>query len=296
MEEVQEFIDYLRKEKKYSENTILAYRKDVESFFDFLGDVKAGEVVYSDVRAWIVSLNKQELSNRTINRKVSSLRTYYLYLLIISRVAVNPLQQHKMLKVERHLQLPFTKKEIDAVRDKFVGVDTFEGYRDYLIIELLYSLGLRRGEVVGLELEDIDFYNCQVKVRGKGGKERALPLLRHLSLLLKDYLLLRSQVICDSTCTFLLVTSAGEKINETLVYRLINTYFSDVTNKVKKSPHMLRHSFATHLLENGADINSIKELLGHESLLTTQQYTQVNLAELKEVYRKSHPRLGKKED
>lgn len=297
-ENLEKFIEYIQKERKYSDKTVLAYQNDIGDYVSFLEQLsldylKAG---YDGVRLWIVKLSEEGLTNRSINRKTSALSSFYKFLLKIGEVETNPLYLHRSLKVEKKLQLPFSIKEIDAVRAMFEGKEDFNSLRDLLIVEMLYCLGLRRAELVALEVEDIDFYLHQVRVSGKGSKERIVPLLGSVEGLLRSYLDSRGVVLSSvKGIKTLLVTESGKKVDEMFVYRVINSYFSNATTKEKKSPHMLRHSFATHLLEGGADINSIKELMGHESLSTTQGYAQINLSELKKVYQSSHPRGKNKE-
>ncbi|MEK6450179.1 MULTISPECIES: tyrosine-type recombinase/integrase [Myroides] len=294
---LERFIEYLYKEKNYSAETIKAYEYDIVTYVDFLAlkDLDYLTVKYDGVRLWIVELSEQGVSNRSINRKMSSLRSYYKFLQKIEEVEVSPLQLHRSLKVEKKLQLPFSVNEIDAVREMLDGLEDFNSIRDLLIVEMLYCLGLRRAELVALKISDVDFYQHQVKVLGKGDKVRVIPMVQVVEKILKKYISVRGLVMSNMAKNdSLLVNEKGNKINEMFVYRVINRYFSNATTKEKKSPHVLRHSFATHLLENGADINSIKELMGHESLGTTQGYAQINLKELKKVYQGAHPRMKKK--
>lgn len=294
---LERFIEYLYKEKNYSAETIKAYEYDIVTYVDFLAskDLDYLTVKYDGVRLWIVELSEQGVSNRSINRKMSSLRSYYKFLQKIEEVDVSPLQLHRSLKVEKKLQLPFSVNEIDAVRERLDGLEDFNSIRDLLIVEMLYCLGLRRAELVALKISDVDLYQHQVKVLGKGDKVRVIPVVQVVEKILKKYISVRGLVMSNMDKNDnLLVNEKGNKINEMFVYRVINRYFSNVTTKEKKSPHVLRHSFATHLLENGADINSIKELMGHESLGTTQGYAQINLKELKKVYQGAHPRMKKK--
>lgn len=294
---VERFIEYLYKEKNYSLQTIEAYKFDLISYVAFLQSKELDylKVKYDGVRLWVVELSEQELSNRSINRKMSSLRSFYKFLLRIGEVEVSPMQLHRSLKIEKKLQLPFSVKEINVVRNMLIDKEDFNSVRDLLIVEMLYCLGLRRAELVALDVSDVDFYLHQVKVHGKGNKVRAVPMIQVVEDLLKKYLTYRSLVLSEMDInSTLVVNEKGNKINEMFVYRVINSYFSNATTKEKRSPHMLRHSFATHLLENGADINSIKELMGHESLATTQGYAQINLSELKKIYQGAHPRMKKK--
>ena len=293
---IEKYRDYLIKERNYSKDTVLAYVGDVTSFNEFLAEsgLDLIGVEYTEIRSWIVLLSENGLGNRSINRKISSLKSFYRFLQKIEQIEFNPLQLHRSLKEEKKLQLPFSQKEMDMVRRLFENKCDFESLRDLLIIEMLYSLGLRRSELVSIRLRDLDFYSATVLVQGKGGKERMLPLLSELVLLLKEYIGVREIVLEERAEEGLLLLKNGNKIDESFVYRVINNYFSKVTSKEKKSPHVLRHTFATHLLNNGADINSIKELMGHSSLSSTEIYTHANLTELKRVYEVAHPRMKKK--
>lgn len=294
---LEQYLMYLRLEKKYSEHTILAYNNDILVFLTFLqqSGFDSWNVEYVAVRAWIVQLSEAKISNRSINRKISALQSFYLFLLRVGDVDKNPLTVHRSLKVEKKLQLPFSVDEIQRVRDLIKQEIGFTAIRDLVIIELLYSLGLRRSELCNIQLRDVDFSNSVIKVVGKGNKARFIPVLSSVAELLLQYIKERADFCTDKKkVDFLLVDNKGSKVSEMFVYRLINLYFSNVTSKDKKSPHMLRHSFATHLLEGGADMNSIKELMGHESLASTEIYAQVNLKELKKMYLQSHPRIKTK--
>lgn len=291
------FLDYLLLEKKYSKLTIHAYQKDIVEFSGFIGleygNNSIDTVNYSQIRSWIVSLVEKGISNRSINRKVSALNSYYKFLLKTESIQINPLAKHKALKTSKKIQVPFSETEIATVLDDINYDNDFEGVRNKLIIELFYSTGIRRMELIELKLKDIDFSNKTLKVLGKRNKERYVPLLNMVMESLKVYLGFRNQLenITDKEVLFL--TKNGVKIYETLVYRIINEYFSLASSKVKKSPHILRHSFATHLLNQGADLNAVKELLGHSSLAATQVYTHNSIAELKKVYLNTHPRSKK---
>lgn len=288
------FSDYLLLEKKYSKHTVLAYIRDAERFQEFLNEYHNSEdieqVGYSEIRQWIVDLVNSGVSNRTINRKVSSVNAYYRFLLKTLHIEVNPLKQHKALKVGKKVHLPFSETELKNVLENFIEVNDFESARNHLIIELFYATGIRRIELVNIKLIDIDFGNQQLKVLGKRNKERYIPLIESVTKSLKIYLEYRSQLTKIEAKEILFLTKKGLKIYEMLVYRIINKYFSKASTKAKCSPHVLRHSFATHLLNQGADLNAVKELLGHTSLAATQVYTHNSIAELKKVYAKSHPR------
>ncbi|OYU80765.1 MAG: integrase [Flavobacterium sp. BFFFF1] len=293
----QAFNDYLSKERNCSPHTLLAYARDLESFAEFLSATfdqhDLTDVNYSQIRNWIVSLVDSGISNSSVNRKVSSLKAFYKFLLKTREIDSSPLLKHKALKTPKKLQIPFSEKELDNVLNHIQYPDGFEGLRDRLVIDLFYTTGIRRAELIGLKTQHIDFSTGTIKVLGKRNKERIIPILPIISQQLHIYIKERAnlEVIKDSEYFF--ITLKGIKMNDSLVYRLINNYFSNVSEKVKKSPHILRHTFATHLLNNGADLNSVKELLGHSSLASTQVYTHNSLAELKKVYGDAHPRNQK---
>ncbi|MEO2059188.1 MAG: tyrosine-type recombinase/integrase [Mesonia sp.] len=291
-----QFIDYLQYEKKYSLHTINAYQKDISDFAVFaeenFEETNLVEISYSIIRSWIVKLVDEEVSNRSINRKISSLKTFYKYLLKTKQVEVSPLAKHKSLKVSKKVQVPFSAKEVETVIANF-SAEGFSDVRDQLIIELLYSTGMRRAELINLKLESIQIESSQIKVLGKRNKERMIPLLPSVKKTFIAYLKEREQLEINSESDYLLLTNKGKKLYDTLVYRIVNGYFSRVSTKTKNSPHIIRHSFATHLLNEGADLNSVKELLGHSSLASTQVYTHNSIKELSKVYLKSHPRNKK---
>lgn len=293
----QSFLDYLLLEKNYSKLTIKAYAKDLSDFLIFNTDQFDQEgiedVSYTQIRSWIVSMVEKEISNRSINRKISALNTYYRFLLKIGEIESNPLAKHRALKTSKKIQVPFSEAEIAIVLDELNFQEDFNGIRDKLIIELFYSTGIRRIELVELKLNDIDVSNNTLKVLGKRNKERYVPLLQSVIETIKKYKEVRNQLEEITDKDYLFLTQKGVKIYETLVYRVINEYFSLASTKVKKSPHILRHSFATHLLNQGADLNAVKELLGHTSLAATQVYTHNSIAELKKVYLNTHPRSKK---
>ena len=291
------FTDYLLIEKNYSKHTVSAYKKDLETFSSFIKDEFDSDSIdtvnYSQIRSWIVNLVESVITNRTINRKISSLNSYYKFLLKIEKIKVNPLVKHKALKTAKKIQIPFSETEINTVLDQLDFDTSFEGVRNKLIIELFYSTGIRRIELVEIKLKDISVDNKTLKVLGKRNKERIIPLLNSVLKTVNDYKQKRIELEIIQDSDYLFLTKKGVKVYETLVYRVINDYFSKASNKVKKSPHILRHTFATHLLNQGADLNAVKELLGHSSLAATQIYTHNSIAELKKVYSNSHPRNKK---
>ncbi|MEM9001415.1 MAG: tyrosine-type recombinase/integrase [Bacteroidota bacterium] len=291
---LQSFVAYLSHEKNYSTHTVVAYERDVVEFTVFCNDMygvdQIEDAAYHWIRSWIVKMVNSGITNRSINRKISSLKAYYKFLLKIQRITINPLSRHKVLKTAKRIEVPFSESEMENVLSKIPFKNDFEGVRDKLIIELLYTAGIRRAELINLKINDFDTVQKTLKVLGKRNKERVLPLLPSTSSLFNEYLKQRFQHGNAAGVSYVFLTSAGHKIYETLVYRVINKYLGMVSPKVKKSPHILRHTFATHLLNKGADLNSVKELLGHTSLASTQVYTHNSIAELKEVHSTAHPR------
>ena len=291
------FSNYLQLEKKYSLHTVNGYGTDLLVFETFIkkefDQEDLIEVNYSQIRSWIVSLVDAGVSNSSVNRKVASLKCYYKFLLKTKQIEVSPLLKHKALKSPKKIQIPFSEKEVDLVLNQIQYPEGFEGLRDKLIIDLFYTTGIRRTELIHLTLSNVNVSNSTIKVIGKRNKERIIPLLQIVEEQISVYLSERANIELIKDGAFFFLTKNGIKLNDSFVYRIINYYFSNVSEKVKKSPHILRHTFATHLLNNGADINSVKELLGHSSLASTQVYTHSSLAELKKVYEKAHPRNKK---
>ena len=291
------FKDYLQMEKKYSPHTVNAYLNDI-GFFESFNKIQFDEenieqVNYSQIRSWIVSLVDAGISNISVNRKVASLKAFYKFLLKTKQIKVSPLLKHKALKIPKTLQIPFSEKEVADVLSQIQNPIGFEETRDKLIIDLFYTTGIRRTELIHLKSSNVNLSNNTIKVLGKRNKERILPVLPIVTEQLILYLNERTHLEIVKDNDYFFLTKKGLKLNDSFVYRLINSYFSAVSEKVKKSPHILRHTFATHLLNNGADLNSVKELLGHSSLASTQIYTHSSLSELKKVYGDAHPRSQK---
>lgn len=289
---LKSFFDYLEIEKKYSSNTIEAYRNDLNVFARFLIDefdvTNINNTNYTYIRSWIVDLVNKGISNRSINRKITSLNSYFKFVLKIDLINENPLTNHKALKTQKKIQLPFSENEMLSVLDLDNYEDNFTGIRDRLIIDLFYTTGIRRIELIQLKISDLNINNKHIKVLGKRNKERIIPLIDSTINILNKYLSCRDELKSEET--FLFITNKGKPVYEKLIYRIINKYFDTISTKVKKSPHIIRHSFATHLLNNGADLNSVKDLLGHSSLAATQVYTNRSIDEIKKVFAKSHPR------
>ena len=291
------FRNYLQLEKKYSPHTVTAYYNDITSFESYntiyFDQINIDQVNYSQIRTWIVSLVNAGLSNTSVNRKMASLKAFYKFLLKTKQLETSPLLKHKALKAQKILQIPFSEKEVVDVLGVMNVTVGFESIRNKLIIDLFYTTGMRRAELIGLKIVNLDLACSTIKVLGKRNKERILPILPIVKDQIFLYLKERECLLSIVNCDYLFLTKKGLKLNESFVYRLINSYFSRVSEKVKKSPHILRHTFATHLLNNGADLNSVKELLGHSSLASTQIYTHNSLSELKSVYKEAHPRMRK---
>jgi len=293
MDMLASFLKYLDIEKGYSSYTIRSYGDDLHSFLSFAGINPANtrsleHISHRAVRAWMSSLVGQGLSTRSVNRKLSSLRTFFKYLLRQGVIANNPMKRVVSPKTSK--RLPEFVPEADMAKlntDDLFG-DDFEGLRNRLIMTMFYFTGMRLSELVGLTLHSVDLDSMTIKVLGKGSKERIIPIHPELKDIVKEYLDERNKKFSVTVSFF--VTSKGKPVYPKLVYRVVNHYLTVITPLQKRSPHVLRHSFATHLLNKGADLNAIKELLGHSSLLATQVYTHSTFEKLKNNYNQAHPR------
>ena len=287
------FINYLRYEKRLSQHTILAYSNDLEQFYLYLKNVYSlddiKEVNHSVIRSWIVSLMENKISARSTNRKISTLKSFYKYLLREKILDTNPMHKIQSPKNPKRLPVFVEESKMNALIEDVSFSDDFEGKRNLLIIEMLYSTGMRRAELVNLKEADINFHNSTVKVLGKRNKERLIPLTSGIKTLIKEYIEQRNKSVAAKD-NFLFLTKKGNKIYPTAVYRIVRDVLEKVTTLSKRSPHVLRHTFATHLLNNGANLNAIKELLGHANLSATQIYTHNTIEKLKSVYSKAHPK------
>jgi integrase/recombinase XerC len=289
----QNFIDYLKFEKRASVHTVTAYSNDLDQFFQYLHKyyqiTAPKEVEYTYIRSWMAHLMESGVTARAINRKLSSIRSFYTYLIKQGDVDKNPLSKIIAPKIPKRLPAFVPKNSIDELLENVHFSDDFTGKRDKLIFEVFYSTGIRVSELVNIKLNDIDEANKTIKVLGKRNKERIIPV--HQSLLKKiNEFITFTKTNINTAENYLFITEKGKKIYPRLVYKIVNTYLSRVATITQKSPHVLRHTFATHMLENGADINAIKELLGHSSLSATQVYTHNTIEKLKNVYDKAHPR------
>ncbi|WP_019038895.1 tyrosine-type recombinase/integrase [Psychroflexus tropicus] len=297
MDYIDAFLDYLELEKKYAKHTVSSYASDLQQFQSFLleeyGTSDFSEVNYPMIRQWIVSFVDKGMTNKTINRKLSTLKTFFKFLLKVKAIELNPMTKHKSLKLPKREQDVFSTQELEKVSE-YYKEDSFAEVRDHLIIELLYATGMRRQELIDLKLDHLDFEQKQLKVHGKRNKQRLIPLMPSTINLIRNYLEHRKLLATDSVSLFL--TAKGKPIYPNLVYRTVNSYFKKISSKRKLSPHLLRHAFASHLLEEGADLSAIKDLLGHSSLASTEVYTHSNFKELSKAHSAAHPRSikGKK--
>tara|TARA_B100000809_G_scaffold107169_1_gene105593 strand:+ start:3341 stop:4222 length:882 start_codon:yes stop_codon:yes gene_type:complete len=292
MPHILSFCDYLLHQKRYSPHTITAYKKDLDQFNQFLvsdfeiQDIK--KVNSSIIRSWIVHLIENEISARTINRKISTLKSFYKYLLKNKELVISPLLKVLTPKTSKRLPVFIAETDIQNLFKDVIFDNNFEGIRDKLILEIFYATGIRLSELVNLNINSVDFNNSTIKVLGKRNKERLIPFGENIKKTLVGYLDKRKQISTMSHTLFL--TKKGEKIYTKLVYRIVNHYLGTVTTANKKSPHVLRHTFATHMLNNGADLNSIKEILGHANLTATQVYTHNSIEKLKNIHKQAHPK------
>ncbi|MFL2628802.1 MAG: tyrosine-type recombinase/integrase [Candidatus Marisimplicoccus sp.] len=293
---IKKFIDYLNLEKLYSPNTTNAYQRDLKDFKNFIksnyDNINIEDSNYSIIRSWIVELVNNGNSNRTVNRKISSLKSFFKFLIKTDSIKSSPLEEHMPLKQKKKIQVPFSKEEITALLDSDYFPDTYRGLLQKTIISFFYFTGVRRIELIELKESNLDLKSQTVKVLGKRNKERLVPLLPKISILLEEYITERNSIISNFNNDLVFLSKKGDKLSEKFVYRTVSDYFKLVSSKTKKAPHVLRHSFATHLINEGADINSVKELLGHASLSATQIYTHTSMEKIKEVFQKSHPRAN----
>ena len=291
---IEKFIEYLKIEKNYSVNTLSAYKKDLIEFQVFINEnfdkCVIENVDYKIIRSWIVLLVNKNLSNRSINRKVSSLKSFYKFLVKTETINSSPLIAHSPLKQSKKIQVPFSKDEIGALLDSDFFKSDYKGVLQKTIISFFYFTGVRRIELINLKTSDINMNSHTIRLMGKRNKERIIPMLPKLKESIDEYLKIKSQEFNNVISDYLFISKSGIQLSEKYVYRTVNEYFKLVSPKVKKAPHVLRHSFATHLINEGADINSVKELLGHSSLSATQVYSHTSMERIKEVFKNSHPR------
>jgi integrase/recombinase XerC len=288
------FLQHIKYEKRLSHHTITAYEGDLKQFSAFLlfqYEFKEPENAnFQMIRSWIVAMVDEKIENRSINRKIATLRTFYNFLLLHKAIATDPMLKIRALKTDKTPPKYVEEKPMENLLDNMQFSDDFSGLRDKLVIELLYGTGMRLAELIGLKLSDLNLYNNTLIVLGKRNKQRIIPVNRSLVEAIKKYLILRSDITNDTTNTYLILTESGTQAYPMFIQRLVKKYLSLVTSLDQRSPHVLRHTFATHLLNRGADLNAIKDLLGHTSLAATQVYTHNSIEKLKEVFKQAHPK------
>ncbi|HNW98215.1 MAG TPA: tyrosine-type recombinase/integrase [Bacteroidales bacterium] len=290
----ERFIQYIKFEKRYSVNTVISYENDLSQFESYLnnefGIAGAFNSDYLQIRSWLVSLMESGITARSVNRKITTLKTYFKFLIKEGIIKENPMAKILSPKVSKRLPVYVEKEKMDLLFDKVDFGEGFSGSRNKLIFEMFYLTGMRLSELVNLTENDIDLVKKNVKVIGKRNKERLIPLSNTLEKEISEYRKLKNELPESYERKYFFITNKGKKIYQKFVYRLINYYLSAVTTLDKKSPHILRHTFATHMLNNGADLNAIKEILGHANLSATQVYTHNTIEKLKKVYKQSHPK------
>ena len=291
---IQPFLDYLKFQKRYSQLTIVSYQNDLIHFLDFIeiqyGNTSINEISTSFVRSWLASLKENKMSSKSIGRKISSLKSFFKYQLKNGLLLASPMGVIISPKVSKRLPQFVAEKDMHDLFAYMEFPDTWDGRTDKLLLQILYNTGIRRAELVGLKESQIDKGNSSIKVLGKGNKERVVPASNELINSLLEYMAAKRVLFETFDSTIVLINKKGKQLDPKQVYTIVKKYLSQVTTIDKKSPHVLRHSFATHLMNNGADLNAVKELLGHSSLAATQIYTHNTIEKLKDVYKKAHPK------
>lgn len=291
---IRSFINYIKYEKRYSENTVISYQNDISQFYDFLEknyslqDINL--VTHFILRSWVVSMMKNSMSPRTINRKISSIRKYFLFLKRENKILNNPTKKIIAPKIGKTLPKFIRKNEIDHLLDDVLKPVEYSEFRDKLIISILYNTGMRRAEMINLSDKDIDFINKTILVTGKGNKQRIIPVADSLLIEIKEFIIIRNNFFEHSVKEFLILTDKGNKLYPKFVYNVVFKNLSMVSSSDKRSPHVLRHSIATHLSDENVEINALKALLGHSSLSSTQIYTHNSIGKLKKAYVEAHPK------
>jgi len=289
MKQVENFIRYITTIKHFSDHTVTSYKKDLEQFMAFCNLPEGQFPDHHHVREWIVDMMNHGITARSVNRKLSSLKSFYHYLVRENILESNPVKKVILPRTDKKLPVFVHEKNMNMLLDNINFGDDFEGIRNRLIIEMLYFTGMRVNELTGLKCSDLNLYESSLKVLGKRNKERIIPLIPEIAVTLNDYLKKRSELTAGNS-EFLFLTLKGGKAYNRMVYRVVNQYLTLVTTLDKRSPHVLRHTFATHMLNKGADLNAIKEILGHANLSATEVYTHNTFEKLKKIYKQAHPR------
>ncbi len=294
MDHKESFLQYILVEKGYSQHTVRSYQNDLDQFYAFLGksggEVLPEEITSYNIRAWIVNMMDGGISPSSVHRKISCLRVWFKYLRKEGFATHDPMEKVVLPKRKKKLPVFVSENAMGNLLDKLEFDNDYSGIRNRTLIEMFYLTGMRRAELIGLKLNDVDLSSCTVKVTGKRNKQRIIPIIKSFVPDLEEYLKIRSETFTSGTMDWFFLTDSGNKLYDKYVYNTVRNYLSMVTTIDKKSPHVLRHTFATHMLNHGADLNSIKELLGHANLSATQIYTHNTFEKLKKVYKQAHPR------
>jgi integrase/recombinase XerC len=291
---VESFLSFIEHEKRFSKHTVISYATDLAQFSNFLDSeykiLELSKADYNHIRAWIVQLVESNIEPRSVNRKIACLKSYYKFLIRTSHLSKNPTTNIKVLKVKKRLPAFIEEANLDTLFNDIQFPDGFIGLRDKLILELLYGTGIRLSELIGIKNNDVDFLEHTIKVIGKGNKERIIPIHKHLEETIKEYNILKLTTFITIDNDSLIVLDTGKKSYPVFVQKKVKYYLGMVSTAEKRSPHVLRHSFATHLLNKGADLNAIKELMGHSNLSATQVYTHNSIEKLKNIFKLAHPK------